>query len=221
LQGTISTYRDFVNVVLCAVVAEFEKDKNRGCEKAGSREVEESKGRGKCDANNLLDIVVSPLYSRFMARFPDIIDGLEKQIAADATEIHKTGAELQKLRSAYQRYRELTDNLDSRIERVRIVLGLLAEQEKWNVGEAVPFLEELKIEIEAPEDIRAEISLWKMIREVVRQVEELRIVELENVMRELKVKASRQALEAAIDAHKRTFQVRRSGREKFVSLKGA
>jgi len=156
-----------------------------------------------------------------VARLPDIVDGLEKQIIADAAEIRKSGVELQKLRSAYQRYRELTMNLESRIERIRIVLGLLAEQEKWNIGDAVPFLENLGIEIEAPTDIRDEMSLWKMIREVVRQVDELRIVELENVMRELKVKSSRQALESAIDAHKRTFQVRRSGREKFVSLKGA
>jgi len=156
-----------------------------------------------------------------MARFPDIVDGLEKQVAADASEIRKTGMELRKLRAAYLRYRDLTENLESRIERVKIVLGLLAEQKKWNVEEAVPFLDELGIEIETPADIRDETSLWKLIREVVRQVEELRIVELENVMRELKVKASRQALEAAIDAHQRTFQVRRSGREKFVSLKGA
>ncbi len=38
-------------------------------------------------------------------------------------------------------------------------------------------------------------------------------------MRSLKVKTSRQAIEAAIDAHKRTFKIRRSGEEKFVSLK--
>ena len=63
------------------------------------------------------------------------------------------------------------------------------------------------------------MPLWMMIREVVRQVEELRIVELDNVMKALNVKTSRQALESAINAHKRTFVIRRSGREKFVALK--
>ncbi|MGD0514509.1 MAG: hypothetical protein ABSA29_14525, partial [Terriglobales bacterium] len=79
-------------------------------------------------------------------------------------------------------------------------------------------LDGLGIALETPADIRNEVPLWKMIREIVRQVEEIRIVELENVMSSLKIKASRQALESAIDAHKRTFKIRRSGREKFVAL---
>jgi len=154
-----------------------------------------------------------------MARLPDIIDGLAKQAQADAKEIRTTGAELKELRSAYQRYRDLTAHLDSRAERIRIVLGLMADQEDWNIGEAFTFQDGLGVPLENPTDIREEMPLWKMIREVVRQVEELRIVELEDVMRALKVKTPRQAIEAAIDAHKRTFQIRRSGREKFVALK--
>jgi hypothetical protein len=154
-----------------------------------------------------------------MARFPDIVDGLGKQLMGDAEEIRKTGAELGKLRAAYQRYRDLTAHLDSRVERVKVGLGLLAEQEKWNIGEAFTLLDDLGIELEAPLDIRGEMPLWKMVREVIRQTEELRIVELESVMNGLKIKASRQALESAIDAHKRTFKIRRSGREKFVALK--
>jgi hypothetical protein len=161
----------------------------------------------------------SRLYCRFMARFPDIVDGLGKQIRADAEEIRKTGAELEELRSPYQRYRDLTEHLDARVERTRIVLGLLAEQDGWGTGEAFELLDGLGVALEAPADIREEMPLWKLIREVVRQVEELRIVELENLMAGLKVKTSRQAMESAIDAHKRTFKVRRSGREKFVSLK--
>jgi hypothetical protein len=154
-----------------------------------------------------------------MARFPDIVDGLGKQVMADAGEIRKTGAELGKLRAAYQRYRDLTAHLDSRVERVKVGLGLLAAQENWNIGEAFTLLDNLGIELQAPSDLRGEMPLWKMVREVVRQTEELRIVELESVMNGLKIKASRQALESAIDAHKRTFKIRRSGREKFVALK--
>ena len=154
-----------------------------------------------------------------MARLPDVVDGLAKQVVADAQEIRKAGAELKELRSAYQRYRDLMAHLDGRAERVRIVLGLLAHQEDWNIGEAFTFQDELGMPLENPAEIREEMPLWKMIREIVRQVEELRIVELEDVMRALKVKTSRQAMEAAIDAHKRTFQIRRSGREKFVALK--
>ena len=138
---------------------------------------------------------------------------------ADAEEIRKTGTELKKLRSAYQRYRDLTAHLDSRVERVKIALALLAAKENEDIVEAFEFLDGLGIALEAPTHMRDEVPLWKMIREIVRQVEEIRIVELENVIDSLKIKASRQALESAIDAHKRTFQIRRSGREKFVALK--
>ncbi len=147
------------------------------------------------------------------------MDGLGKQVKADAEEIRKTGAELGELRAAYQRYRDLTAHLDSRVERIKVGLGLLAEQENWNIGEAFTLLDDLGIELEAPLDMREEMPLWKMVREVVRQTEELRIVELESIMKSLRIKASRQALESAIDAHKRTFKIRRSGREKFVALK--
>ncbi len=173
----------------------------------------------KTDAKNNLTLLVSSLYYRGVARFPDIIDGLGKQAVADAKEIRKTGVELKELRSAYQRYRDLTAYLDSRAERIRIVLSLLADQKDWSIGEAFTFQDGLGVSLEIPEEMRKEMPLWKMIREVVRQVEELRIVELEDVMKALKVKTSRQAIEAAIDAHKRTFQIRRSGREKFVALK--
>ena len=154
-----------------------------------------------------------------MARFPDVVDGLGKQTLADVEEVRRTGGELKDLRSAYQRYRDLAAHLDSRIERIRIVLGLLAGQQDWHIGEAFGVLDEAGATLENPADIREDTPLWKMVREVVRQVEELRIVELEDIMKNLKVKTSRQAIEAAIDAHKRTFQIRRSGREKYVSLR--
>jgi hypothetical protein len=154
-----------------------------------------------------------------MARFPDVVDGLGKQALADVEEIRRTGAELKELRSAYQRYRDLTAHLDSRIERIRITLGLLAEQQDWQIGEALAVLDEAGAALENPTDIRDDTPLWKMVREVVRQAEEVRIVELEDIMQNLKIKTSRQAIEAAIDAHKRTFRIRRSGREKFVSLR--
>lgn len=155
----------------------------------------------------------------FMARVPDIVDGLVKQRLSDAEDIKKTGEQLSELRSRYQRYRDLSEHLESRIERVKIGMALLAKQEEEVVADAFEFLNDLGIDLELPADMRDEIPLWKMIREIVRQTEELRIVELVNIMESLKVKTSRQAMEAAIDAHRRTFHIRRSGREKFVSLR--
>jgi hypothetical protein len=154
-----------------------------------------------------------------MARRLDIIDGLRTQRLSDANDIRKIGKELKEIRPAYQRYRDLSSHLESRIERVKIGMAILADEEKDQLGEAFEFLDGVGINLENPADMREEIHLWKQIREIVRQVEEIRIVDLVNVMESLKLNTSRQAIEAAIDAHKRTFHVRRSGREKFVSLK--
>ena len=215
-ENTIPSFRQHVYFQQLKVVAEFESAEKSGCGKVGSKRLGAQKQKRH---NNFIDSLVSKLYSPFMARFPDIVDGLRKQRKSDADDIRETGEELSELRSAYQRYRDLSEHLDSRIERVKIVLALLASEESEQVGEAFEFLDGLGIILEAPADLQEEMPLWKMVREVVRQSEELRIVELENVMRSLKVKTSRQAIEAAIDAHKRTFKIRRSGREKFVSLK--
>src|ERR1700722_12085027 len=98
-------------------------------------------------------MIVSMLYDDFMARLPDIVDGLRKQRATDADEIHKAGAELAELRSAYQRYRDLTAHLDSRVERIRIAMALLADKDGEDVGAAFEFLDEIGVELESPSDI--------------------------------------------------------------------
>lgn len=155
-----------------------------------------------------------------MARLPDIADGLGKQLKADAEEIRKLNDELNKHRAAYQRYREVSSYLDSKADRIKVTLGLLFHLDGWNDEDgAVEFCEELGIAIDEPTAVRVKNPLWKSIREVLRQVTEMQIVELESILHGLGVNTSRQAIESAVDTHKDAFRVTRRGREKFVSLK--
>ena len=63
--------------------------------------------------------------------------------------------------------------------------------------------------------------LWKIIREIIRQVTEIRVYELEAHLRGFGVKTTRSAIESALLTHRKEFRIEKRGREKFVSLKGA
>jgi hypothetical protein len=65
------------------------------------------------------------------------------------------------------------------------------------------------------------VSLWRVIREVVRQTTEIRVFELEAHLKAFGLKASRPAIESALATHAKEFRIVKRGREKFVSLKGA
>jgi hypothetical protein len=63
--------------------------------------------------------------------------------------------------------------------------------------------------------------LWKLIREIVRQVPEIQVIDLENSLKQLRINPSRAAIESALETHRKEFRIVKRGREKFVSLKGA
>jgi hypothetical protein len=67
----------------------------------------------------------------------------------------------------------------------------------------------------------SKISLWRIIREIVRQTAEIRIFELEEHLKAFGVKTSRPAIESALATHSKEFKTTKRGREKFVSLRGA
>jgi hypothetical protein len=182
------------------------------------------------DSRNELTKIESLLHSKHVARFKDIMDGLNRQAGSDARDIHAMNDQMNELRTAYQKYRELADQIKVKDERVRIAAGLVAST--WNREDAQEGLrrnEELVQLCEAAgipvgEILEAEAwlsPLWKVMREVVRQTPEMQIVELENVLRELGINPTRQAIESALETHRKEFRIVKRGRDKFVSLKGA
>jgi hypothetical protein len=57
------------------------------------------------------------------------------------------------------------------------------------------------------------------MREIVRQVPQIQVVELDILLRRLNWKVSRAAIESALETHKEAFRIIRKGRQKFVALK--
>jgi hypothetical protein len=66
---------------------------------------------------------------------------------------------------------------------------------------------------------RKTIPLWKVIREIVRHTEKIRIADLEIQLQTFGYSVTRQAIESAIKPHPSVFRDSKPSREKFVSLK--
>ena len=155
-------------------------------------------------------------------RFKDVVSGMAQQASSETDAMQSIQDELTALRPGYQRYRELTEELRVREERARITAGLFAGAVATDADAAVfaAVIDKLKQAGLSDVIVADEAPLWKILREVLRQVPEMQVIDLEHVLRDLGLKTTRQAIDSAIAAHNGTFIIRKRGREKFISLKG-
>jgi len=175
--------------------------------------------------------VVSGCTLEDVARLKDIIGGLGRQTSRRSAELVKDLDELERLRDGYQRFRELLAQIKPKEESLKIGAALLLNvpvrvnpegdayagsgraESSWETSEP--------LNIDPAELDLLKYPLWKIVREVVRQVTEIRVFELEAHLKGFGVKASRSAIESALATHPKEFKITKRGREKFVSLKGA
>lgn len=157
-----------------------------------------------------------------MARLTDIQKALKNQISDEARHISKLNDEMNELRPAYKRYIELSKESEARVDRIRSTLGLLAgDLEFDDLRTSEDCLQFVGINVGESLTEKWKNPLWKFMREIVRQVPELQIVELEALLIGLGIKTSRQSIESALESHREVFRMTKRGRDKFVSLKGA
>ncbi len=161
-----------------------------------------------------------------MARFKDIVAGLNQQTLRRSKELAADLTELNGLRANWQRYNELSKQIESKERALKIGYALLLNAPlKVGKGDAYEGpdeafekdAEDLSID---PADLElSKFSLWRVIREVVRQSTEIRVYELEAHLKQFGLKATRAAIESALATHPREFRITKRGREKYVSLK--
>jgi len=164
-----------------------------------------------------------------MARFKDILKGISDQTARKLWELTDSQMKLNELLGAYQRYRELSARIESESESARIGAALLFSFPMKTHQEVSPYpLEEDLRQIEnAAHDAEIEpqtldlgqYPLWKIMREILRQVPEMRVYELEAHLKAFGVSAERSAIESSLKTHRRQFHATVRGREKFVAWK--
>lgn len=184
------------------------------------------------DYTFILTDVQSKCTVLFMARFKDIVKGLSGQTARKLGSMAKTQAELEELLGAYQRYRELSARIGPESESAQIGAALLfnvpmklnseinpyplSERDRREIEEAM----KTGIEVDPKTLDLGQYPLWKIMREILRQVPEMRVYELEAHLKAFGVpKAERSTIESSLKTHRKQFHVTKKGREKFVAWK--
>ncbi len=154
-------------------------------------------------------------------RLKDIIAGLERQARSDAAALNTMQDRLHELHPHYREYIELVSRLRQTEERAAATLGMLFGVKSPNIEKIVDSYNELESAGSTVITSVSDLPLWKTIREMLRHVPEMQVIDIERMMKELGVQTGRTAIDSAIATHKDIFAVRKRGREKFISLKGA
>jgi hypothetical protein len=184
------------------------------------------------DCTFLLTDVESICSLKGMAHFKYIVKGLSGQTARKLDSVAKVREELNELLGAYQRYKELSARIGPESESARIGLALLFNAPAKAHPEINPYplsekdMQELEdaarndIEIDALTLDLGQYPLWKIMREILRQVPEMRVYELEAHLKAFGVpRAERSAIESSLKTHRKQFRITKQGREKFVAWK--
>src|SRR5271156_2612284 len=169
-----------------------------------------------------VDKYLTGLYHFVVAKFRNLVAGLSRQMAKDNADLDAIRTEQDHLRESYLRFLELSERAQPKQERLEIAAGLLLNMPiKIDPSAVADFGEH---EVSVPLLVNAnrldvsKFALWKVIREIVRQTSEIRMIELENALNSFGTKASRSAIDSALTVHKKEFHVFSRGREKYVSL---
>ncbi len=153
-------------------------------------------------------------------RLKDIIAGLERQARSDAEALNVMQDRLHEIHPHYREYIELVGRLRQTEERAGAILGMLLGAKSPNFDKIVDTYNDLESAGSTSVTPVSDLPLWKVIREMLRQVPEMQVIDIEHMMKELGVQTGRTAIDSAVATHKDIFAVRKRGREKFISLKG-
>ncbi|MGO9542553.1 MAG: hypothetical protein ACLPN2_18385 [Terriglobales bacterium] len=155
-------------------------------------------------------------------RLGDIQKGLDQSYRDAFDRLTAIREEQTTIRSQYRRYLDLETEAKRYENRIRRIGGALRNMSAMGQHGAV-LLDKGKdwgdeISVANSEE---SIPLWEIFATILAETGEIQVIELERMLDHLKFKTTRSAIESALKTHPNEFRVRMSGRNKFVSLKGA
>ncbi len=158
-------------------------------------------------------------------RIGDVTKGLDLSYRDAFERLTAIRNEQNTIRSQHRRFLDLDADAKRYEERIRRIGATLRNLRKETLSEHDAVLLELgknydnAIAIAAtPEE---NLPLWEVIATILAETQELQVIELERILEYLGFKTTRSAVESSLKTHPNEFRIRMSGRNKFVSLKGA
>ena len=128
---------------------------------------------------------------------------------------------LKELAKAYNEYRDLQAEVETRQKRIKTLFSLVGALDK-NAPEHRGGEHRVAMALlaESQTELKEKLPLWQAMREYLRHVKEARIAEMEAFFQQVEfAEGNRQAMESALKRHPKTFKIRKEKREKYISLK--
>ena len=158
----------------------------------------------------------------------DVYKLMQKRLLNECRRIRSTRQEMETLASAHLRYLDLEEDLAKHLHSSSSLLGLfgpdhMAETKKLAAmmkNDDLSCLEETLKQRRSPEELRAELTLWRAVREYVRLAGESSVGDIQQFLDWIGIKnVTRQAIESALRQHRAEFELTKRGRERYVALK--
>jgi hypothetical protein len=173
------------------------------------------------EAKVKLDTLASIMHNNDV-RFTHIIPALKRELAHDSSRLDVSYEQLDKLREPHERFLRHAGVVKQQEERIQETIGLLGPSNisREDITDAVANEAFMSTRIQ---DLRDKLQVWRAIYRVLSALDqpEAQAADIRTVLGWLGIDASRQSIEAAVAAHKDVFAVRKDGRKRFISLKGA
>ena len=153
------------------------------------------------DSTNILTSVQSRDRIRPVIRLDDFTKALAAQLKTDTADLERNYAEQNKLREYYIRFRNLERQAqltDERMQRTASLLGterFVKAKDRLRDG----YDSSKEITLNAPN----ELPLWQAIETIAEHISPVQVIDIEHILEHCGRKASRQAIDSALNAHKR------------------
>jgi len=131
---------------------------------------------------------------------------------------------MNELASAYNEFVDLKEQLAAYTEQLNNLKGVLGPEHfrKIQAEDATDIIGNTSEISPSPATMREQMPLWLALKEYLSASGECKVGEAEDFLCWLGFpNVRRQSIESALRRHPETFRVRKVGREKFISLKGA
>jgi hypothetical protein len=173
------------------------------------------------EATFFVDMVASMSYHSLMPMYADVYNTLQQRLVYVCGRVNKIRERMKELASAYNEFVELRDELQRHTEQINNLKGVFGpaftEVETSDESAVIGGTSEIT---PSWREVRDTLPLWIALREYLSAAGEARVGEAEEFLNFLQFpNVRRQSIESALRRHPDVFRVRKTGKEKFISLK--